>query len=176
MHPLREKVRFLRKSGKSYKEIQEILGVNKSSIHYMVKGIELTSEQKIRLEKKISDNHVSFAARPQDREASKRGGSVCQQLHGFKVVQNLRLGPAAGNLVYRQDELSTKVKLEQLYQRSFCKVHVADKYVDFGDNELLIEHTADTTKGIGDIVKRFRKIAEVGDVRKRIAFYSNEEL
>lgn len=170
MHLLREKVRFLRREGFSYREIQKILGVNRSSIHYMVKDIKLTLKQKTRLAKKEKDNRVAFAARPQDREASSRGGRSCQKLHGPRVTQNLKAGPVVGGLAYRKDELPIKVKLEQLYRRSFCKVKVANKYVDFGDEDLLIEHTTDITKGIKDVVERFRKIAETGDTRKRIAF------
>lgn len=55
-HPLRDKARELRGQGLSYKEIREITRISNSSLSYMLKGIELSSEQQERLLEKQQEN------------------------------------------------------------------------------------------------------------------------
>ena len=60
MHPLREQARQLRQQGKSYGEIEECLGIGRSTLAYMLRDIQLTASQQARLELRQQQNRTRF--------------------------------------------------------------------------------------------------------------------
>lgn len=173
-HPLREKARQLRKQGWSYRDIERETGISRSTLSYMLKDIVLTSEQKQRLKKSAQKNREKFSSwfetlsESERKSLARKGGENAWHKHRQKCLQNLHSGREIGSLTYRQDEIPTKKKLEKLYGTTFEKTKVGNRYIDFGNEELLIEHTTDKTKGLSDLIARFEDVQ--ADTRTKIAY------
>lgn len=78
-----EAERLRTEEGLSYREIEEITGVSRSTLSHWLRDIPLTEEQKARLQERIRANRAAFAARAwkinrdrhrQAREEARRGG------------------------------------------------------------------------------------------------------
>jgi transcriptional regulator with XRE-family HTH domain len=78
-----EAERLRAEEGLSYREIEEAIGVSRSTLSHWLRDIPLTEEQKARLQERIRANRAAFAARAwkvnrdrykQAREEARRGG------------------------------------------------------------------------------------------------------
>jgi hypothetical protein len=173
-HPLRQQVLDMRSNGATIAEISAALGVNKSTVHYMVRSVELTASQKEELKTKRLEARKKAAAQLNKRslsdklESSRKGGVNNWARNKSKLVHNLSNGNKASNLAYRQDELPVKAALEKKYRCSFQKECVNGRYVDFASKRMLIEHTTDHTHGTYDLVRRFADIST--DSRRKVAY------
>ena len=78
------------------------------------------------------------------------------------------------SLSYTTDELVTKRRLEKLFSRTFQKEQIGRRFIDFACEDLLIEHSEDFGKGIGDMMSRFEDIEE--DPRHKIAYVDEPQL
>lgn len=96
VHPLREKVRELRRQGLSYKEITERTGVNKSSIHYMTVDIVVPLKVLLAIDERgreKSRKALASMTTEDRRRASQRGGWAAQDKR-----RRMNTGPAAPSL------------------------------------------------------------------------------
>ncbi len=87
-----------------------------------------------------------------------------------------RKGDLAAWLAYRKDELPVLADMERVFSAKFQKEGVDGVYFDFANEDYLIEHTRDDTKGICDATRRFAVAAARGDQRKRIAYLDTSKL
>lgn len=91
-HPLYFKAVEMRKQGCSYKEIKASLGISLSTLHYMLKDVVLTEEQRNRLQRKMCAGG-KFAAGSQDAaDRSSKGGKAVWAKHRKKMLNNLDRG------------------------------------------------------------------------------------
>lgn len=97
MHPKREKALRMRRQGASYNEIKAKLGIGKSTLSYMLKGITLTRSQQLRLKRRgsvLNNKNSSPTIEPEytaiDRRVSKdEKGMIAEQAF---VLSALRCG------------------------------------------------------------------------------------
>jgi hypothetical protein len=172
---LRRRIIQLREQGKAIAEISEIVGKNKSTIHYIVRNVILNAAARASLKStQLSYRLVRLAhITPEQRRANGiKGGKACQRMHGQRVVKNLTEGNGSlvSGLTYRADEKSYLVKLERLFGTKFAKQAAGRFFLDFANDSVVIEVTSDPTQGIRDAISRFEYLHSANDVRKRIVY------
>lgn len=174
MHPRRSEAIAMRQAGKSFNEISRKLGINKSTLSYMLHEVQLTKAQLDVLDarRKASVKYlIKFMAGLSSEEKRSRGreaGRRAWREHKQQMTANLSRGRAIANLTYRKDELPVKEKLERLYSRTFSKEEINGRIVDFSCEDLIIEYTTDNTHGVFDLIRRLEAIS--GDTRRKIAY------
>jgi len=180
-HPKHDEIKRLRQEGCSFNEISRFTGANKSTIHYIVRGIELTGEQ----QNKLKECSLAGGARGRmriktdpacikgQREGSQKANRVRWQAASVQarevVKANLKKGSSIAGLTYRKDELSVKAYLEGVFNCSFHKERIGRRFVDFANDTLLIEYTTDGSRGVQDAFARLLEIVQSGDIRRKIA-------
>jgi hypothetical protein len=121
-HPQREAAKDLRRQGYSYKEIQQKLGIGKSTLHYILKDIVLTKAQQERLQQKIRDGAKTTT-----------GGKETWKRHPEQLLKNLIAGRANKTGVSKRTRFSqyiSGVKTESAGKYRFVIIHghpMADK-------------------------------------------------
>jgi len=178
----------MRRQGRTFGAISRALDVGKGTIHYIVKDIELTPEQKARITEKRSQKakreweerrkrgfktgwgHLPKEKQEAIKEKISAANKAWHERNPNQWKDAKKSGFMAAGLTYRKDELETKRHLEELFECTFQKAHVNGRFFDFADENHLIEHTRDNTKGVSDAISRFRQAEEIGDARKRIAY------
>jgi len=184
MHPKRDLAIALRFEGYSYLEISKMLGMHKSTLHYILRDIPLTDEQKERLEEKERDNQRRLVAwfqgqpeltrRKMSSRGGAKGGNLVWERRRDEMLKIVEASRGKANLTYRRDEIPIKDKLEKLYGCVFHREVIGNRVMDFASDELLIEHTSDWTHGTFDLVRRMEDVA--GDTRRKIAYLDTKKL
>ena len=169
---LAARVRSLRDGGASYRDIIRATGLSKSTIRYMVRDVVLTEEQTAALASRVSSTAgklTDYVTPAQRRRNGRLGGRLAWSAkHRKKSLAATRVAARKGHLVYRIDELPTKEALERKYDRVFHKERIGNRVVDFASDDMIVEHSADWGKGLGDLIGRFSDITD--DPRKKIAY------
>lgn len=177
-HPKRNDAIAMRRAGASFRDIERALGIRRSTLSYMLRNVQLTSEQEESLRARVINNRAAFRdwcannLSPEDlRRMGHKGGTAVWQKHGWRLLPAL---VEAGQLCYRKDELPAKTALEALYGVRFCKERIGRCTFDFACSTMLIEHSADSGKGLTLVVRRFGSLG--ADCRKRIAYVDTTHL
>ena len=164
----------MRSAGASYTDIMSKLELSKSTVKYMVRAIRLTEPQKAQLAARRPAHSLSEDGRDRLRAAasknSRKGWKDNRAKRLVSSLRNIRLA----SLAYREDEMPIKAALEGLYGCAFQKEAIGNRVLDFANDELLIEHSCDGTKGLSDIISRFKDIQV--DPRRQIAFVNTGRL
>jgi len=176
MHPLRNKAIALRKRGRSYREINTVLGIAKGTLSYMLKDVLLSAKQRERLDKRAAANRRRFAKHSSEYglESKARALAKFRKEYPERCEQARIKAVRVSMTTYRKDELGVKRTLEVLYNTPFVKEIVQGQAVDFVSNTHLIEHTRDGTKGLSDVIRRFAKLQL--DRRRKIAYVDTQRL
>lgn len=166
----------MRASGASYTDIANELGLPKSTIRYMVKDVELTPEQREALAQRIPS---TAGQQPKDIEACRRQGRISGTKAWSAECRERTLSATKENvekacLAYTREELPIKSKLEALYGKQFKKERIGARIVDFASDDLVIEHSTDYGKGLGDMIARLTEIKD--DKRRKIAYVNTDQL
>lgn len=159
----------LRKKGKSHPEIEKQIGVNRSTIHYILKRnkVELTEEQERRLKKRNSRRIAEISRNLTDaerKERAKKGAATRMKNGTFNKAKLID----ARHLVHEKCELQALEQLEESFDSSFEKEKIGGRYFDFVNEDYVIEHSTDYGKGITLIYERFKAIQK--DNRVKLAF------
>lgn len=163
----------MRRAGASYADIMSVLGLSKSTVRYMVREVELTAEQTAVLASRVpaTAGRVNPAA---CRRGGQKGGRLAWTTHRKKTLAAVRQNIRRAAMAYTKAELLVKERLEALFERVFQKERIGERVIDFACTDLLVEHSTDGGKGIGDMIDRFESIAS--DARKKIAYVDTTKL
>lgn len=173
---LRAKILYMRRKGSSFPEITAETGIQRSTLSYLLQGIALSPKQYSDRRKALGIRlNSNLTPRQRHRNGSK-GGKQCQLSHGKQIRKNLKEGRFCSGLLYREDELPFLRKLNTLYRSVFKKEHIGSRFVDFADEYYLIEVSSDSTKGISDIISRFKEVSRFDTKRKRVAYVRTDRL
>lgn len=175
MHPQRNKAIEMRKAGASFSDITKALGISKSTLSYMLKEVKLTSEQREAIDHRTLAAIRCCVRSPMTAEAKARASNVTKNAWIENRDKMLR-GARKSALTYLPHEKKILRILEQRFNSSFKKECVGERFFDFASETLLIEHSIDFGKGIGDIIQRFTAARAAGDRRRRIAFVNMKHL
>jgi hypothetical protein len=80
----------------------------------------------------------------------------------------------ASALSYLPHELEILKILQGMFHSEFRKEKIGNRYFDFANDRMLIEHTTDYGKGIQSVIQRFTEV--VSDPRTKIAFLNHKYL
>ena len=96
-----EAERLRRDEGLSYREIADRLSLNKSTLSYWLRGLELTDQHKERLQERLVANRQTFAARawPINRERHERARQSAYD-GGFAITTELPNDPAVHEVAF----------------------------------------------------------------------------
>lgn len=172
MHPKRELCIKMRLCGKSYREIEIETGVQKSTLSYMLRHIELTKKQRIILDGRKIKSQIRFTncknRGGRNRLISARGGKNLWNNNRIVAEQSLKKATIASALSFLPHELILLPKLEALFEEHLRKEKIGGKFFDFVGDTVIIEHSYDGMKGVSLIIDRFSCI--LNDHRRKIAY------
>ena len=181
MHLRRNEAIALRKEGKSYKEIEQATGINRSTLSYMLRDVVLTTEQQAVLDERQAENRKSFTDKIKTHTINtltteqRRSNTLAWQAQNReKVESSIASAIKVSGLTYRKDELPILENLQRHYAQEFKKEHIGNRFFDFASPSLLIEHTSDGGKGIAKVIDRFSEVRL--DSRKKVAFVDTKML
>lgn len=158
----------MRQQGASYGDIEKAIGINRSTLSYILRNVKLSPAKKARLQAKTAERRAlfikTFAVPGIATESQKRGGQSAWKKHQDLSLKNLQ----SSFTRHTAPELLLKARLEKLYKCTFKKEKIGRVLCPYASDALLILITNDYARGTGLLVKKLMAIE--ADPRLKIVY------